>query len=151
MDENTSNTRKEITDVYEDESEHVAGINHQSCSKCENCEHFQVEIDNIMTLLNEIRAEQSKVKLEARKRAQESSAKIDMLVDDKNKMAADNEALRWTLEQLVNENQIIKRFLDLKQNEWSDVETKKSASTSRNVVPTNTVPLGSMRCDIRQN
>ena len=143
VDENTSNTRKEITDVYGDESEHVAGINHQSCSKCENCEHFQVEIDNIMTLLNEIRAEQSKVKLEASKCAQESNAKIDMLVDDKNKMAADNEALRSTLEELVNENQIIKRFLDPKQNEWSDVETRKSASTSRNVVPANTVPLGS--------
>ena len=27
VDENTSNTRKEITDVYGDESEHVAGIN----------------------------------------------------------------------------------------------------------------------------
>ena len=117
VDENTSNRRKEITDVYGDESEHVAGINHQSCSKCENCEHFQQEIDNIMTLLNKIRAEQSKVKLEASKRDQESNAKIDMLVDDKNKMAADNEALRSTLEELVNENQIIKCFLDLKQNE----------------------------------
>ena len=96
-----------------------------------------------MTLLNEIPAEQSKVKLEANKCDQESNAKVDMLVDHKNKMAADNEALRSTLEELVNENQIIKRFLDLKKNEWSEVETKKSASTSRNIVPANTVPLGS--------
>ena len=66
-----------------------------------------------------------------------------MLVDDKNKMAAENKVLRTTLDELVNENEIIKRFLDLKQREWTDVEAKKSASTNRNVVPTNPVPSSS--------
>ena len=43
----------------------VAEMNGQRCSKCENCEHFQMKIDKIMTMLNEIQAEQIKDKLEA--------------------------------------------------------------------------------------
>ena len=33
--------------------------------------------------------------------------------------------------------------MDLKQNEWIDVEAKKNASTNCNVVQANSVPLGS--------
>lgn len=142
VEETTPNTSTEVIDVYEDESEHVAEMNRQSCSKCENCEHCQDKIDNIMTILNEMQAEQIKVKFEVCKRAKESDAKIDTLFDDKNKMAAKNEALRTTLEELVNENKIIKRFLDPKKNEWKDAEAKKNASTNRNAVPANLVPLG---------
>ena len=134
-------TSKELIDVYGDESEHVVEMNLQGCSKCENCEHFQDKVDKIMTMLNEIQAEQTKDKTEARKCAKESDTKIDMLIDDKNKMAVENETLRSTLAGLVNENVIIQRFLGLKQNEWTDVEAMKSASTSRNEVSAKPVPL----------
>ena len=88
---------------------------------CRKCQDYQQQIDNIMTLVAEIKTKQ----LEETQRAESKSAKLEIninaLSEQNNKMAAEIEQLKSTIV------------------EWTKVDTKATKST-RNM-NTNKIPL----------
>ena len=106
---------------------------------CTKCQDYQQQIDNIMTLVAEIKTKQ----LEETQRAESKSAKLEIninaLSEQNNKMAAEIEQLKSTIVELDGDNANIKCVLDIKQNEWTKVDAKAKKST-RNV-NTNKIPL----------
>ncbi len=54
------------------------------------------------------------------------------LIKGQTKMAAEIQELKSTVEKLENENKCIKMVLDIKQDEWQKVETKKGSSPKQN-------------------
>ena len=107
---------------------------------CTKCQDYQQQIDNIiMTLVAEIKTKQ----LEETQRAESKSAKLEIninaLSEQNNKMAAEIEQLKSTIVELDGDNANIKCVLNIKQNEWTKVDTKAKKST-RNV-NTNKIPL----------
>ena len=69
-------------------------------------------------MVNEIKEKQNK---ECQNTIQTNS-KIKALLDENNKMAAEISALKTTVEEITEENRVIKLILDKKQHEWTKTE-----------------------------
>lgn len=98
---------------------------------CEHCEHYKVEITKIMTTVKEIQKKQQEDAQNITSKAEESDANIRSLLESNNKMADEIASLKSTVEELTSENKIIRRFLDIKQNDWTKIETKKTPKTEK--------------------
>ena len=132
-------TRSHVVDANRQQQDDLKQNTNQNHSMCTKCQDYQQQIDNIMTLVAEIKTKQ----LEETQRAESKSAKLEIninaLSEQNNKMAAEIEQLKSTIVELDGDNANIKCVLDIKQNEWTKVDTKAKKST-RNV-NTNKIPL----------
>ena len=109
--------------------EHVVSTNNAEINdKCLDCEHNETKMEQILTIVNELKTKQNDAEFKFNLRTAELDNKIKILIDDKSKMAAENEMLKANIEELLSENKAIKCILDIKQNEWTKIEEKKNKS-----------------------
>jgi hypothetical protein len=78
-----------------------------------------------MELIAKIKDKQQEESQQTLLRAAEQEAKIQTLMSENIKMAAEIQALNITVEELSNDNNRIKCILDYTQNEWTKIEEKK--------------------------
>ena len=132
-------TRSHVVDANQQQQDDLKQNTNQNHSMCTKCQDYQQQIDNIMTMVAEIKTKQ----LEETQRAESKSAKLEIninaLSEQNNKIAAEIEQLKSTIVELDGDNANIKCVLDIKQNEWTKVDTKAKKST-RNM-NTNKIPL----------
>ena len=121
-------TRSHVVDANRQQQDDLKQNTNQNHSMCTKCQDYQQQIDNIMTLVAEIKTKQ----LEETQRAESKSAKLEIninaLSEQNNKMAAEIEQLKSTIVELDGDNANIKCVLDIKQNEWTKVDTKAKKS-----------------------
>ena len=91
---------------------------------CEQCNIYKEDITKLLAVVTEI---QNKQDVECQITA-ETDAKIKVLLDQNDKMAAELASLKTTVEEITNENKVIRCVLDLKQHEWTKVETTSGKS-----------------------
>ena len=106
---------------------------------CTKCQEYQQQIDNIMTLVTEIKTKQLEETQLAESKSPKLQININALSEQSNKMAAEIEQLKSTVVELSGDNANIKCILDIKQNEWTKVDTKAKKSTK--TANTNEIPL----------
>ena len=106
---------------------------------CTKCQEYQQQIDNIMTLVTEIKTKQLEETQLAESKSPKLQININALSEQNNKMAAEIEQLKSTVVELSGDNANIKCILDIKQNEWTKVDTKAKKSTK--TANTNEIPL----------
>ena len=90
----------------------------------QNVKEYQQQIDNIMTLVTEIKTKQLEETQLAESKLAKLRININSLSEQNNKMAAEIEQLKSTVVELSGDNANIKCILDIKQNEWTKVDTK---------------------------
>jgi hypothetical protein len=101
-------------------------------TSCQNEDHNQVDLNKIMTMISEIKETHEKEMQNAIAQVAKSEAANKALVEGQSKMAAEIRKLKSTVEELENENKCIKMVLDIKQDEWQKVQTKKASSLKNN-------------------
>ena len=113
----------------ENKAEHVSNVDaeaditpHETSDSrkdsCEKCQVYDEDLTKLLVMVNEIKEKQNK---ECQNTIQTNS-KIKALLDENNKMAAEISALKTTVEEITEENRVIKLILDKKQHEWTKTE-----------------------------
>lgn len=125
-------TNSKISEKSETTVEHVFAQPHVvvpegeiKISTCENCKDLKPEINHIMSMFTKLQEKQDEECRNTSQRATESEAKIVNLILEHSNMAAEIESLKETVADLEIENNAIKNILDMKQNEWIKVDSKK--------------------------
>ena len=118
-------TRSHVVDSNQQQQQDDLMQNaNQDHSLCTKCREYQPQIDNIMTLVTEIKTKQLEETQLAESKLAKLQININALSEQKNKMAAEIEQLKSTVVELSGDNANIKCILDKKQNEWTKVDTK---------------------------
>ena len=110
---------------------HVADADDQINRKhqaCDECKSNKQEIAEIKMMLNEIKIQQIKDRENAIIKEEESVATIKFLYEENNEMASEIAFHKASITELVNDNESVRKILDIKQNEWAKVEGKPSSS-----------------------
>ena len=80
-------------------------------------------------MISEIKETHEKERQTAIAQVAKSEAANKALTEGQSKMAAEIQKLKSTVEELENENKCVKMVLDIKQDEWQKVQTKKEAES----------------------
>lgn len=123
-------------------------VNKSLHSNQDKSDKLNQDITKILTSLEEVREAQLKDRQSFNNQAAESKEAIIALPENNNKMAAELEAMKITVLQLEDENKSLRGILDIKQNDWIQVESKKAVSTRNVAVEDNTAKTTSNRFDI---
>ena len=118
MDQNRENKAEHVSNVYAeaDTTLHETSDNRQD--SCAKCQLYDEDLTKLLVMVNQIKEKQNK---ECQNTIQTNS-KIKALLDENNKMAAEISALKTTVEEITEENRVIKLILDKKQHEWTKTE-----------------------------
>ena len=100
-------------------------MKHSTCDECASNKH---EIMLIKVIITEIKTDQMKDRKNTISKEVESSAKIKFLWEENDEMASEIAFLKATISEPVRDNESMHNNLDLKQNEWLEVENKPSSS-----------------------
>ena len=120
----------------EDEDKHENATESNTDQTCEQCNSYKRDLNDLLAMINDIKKRQN----EECQITSEANAKMNTLVDENEKMAAEIFSLKTTIEEIAIENNVIKRILDIKQLEWSNAATakkKKNENESTRSIPTN--------------
>ena len=116
VDQNLENKAEHVSnvDAEADITSHETSDNRQD--SCEKCQLYDEDLTKLPVMVNEIKEKQNK---ECQNTIQNNS-KIKALLDEK--MVAEISALKTTVEEITEENRVIKLILDKKQHEWTKTE-----------------------------
>ncbi|CAB4031831.1 Hypothetical predicted protein, partial [Paramuricea clavata] len=158
-DENSciSNILKEKTSMKTTEKsvctdEHVAAMtsteatgkseHHETCDKCHSKDteilHMKKEITEIKTIIKELGKNQRESEYETEKSLSKTKDAMKNMSTLNYKMADEIESLKTVIEQITSENNQMKIILEMKQNEWIEVEKNKASSTTKSTSVTST-------------
>jgi hypothetical protein len=138
QDENIKTT-KHMVDVVNKQHDPKPDVD-ENHSVCGNCEVYQHQIANIMTLINEIKAKQEEESQRAIFKSTNLEITIKTLSEQNNKMAGEIEQLNLSVSELSGDNANIKCVLDIKQNEWTKTD-QKAKKSSKPAINKEKIPL----------
>jgi hypothetical protein len=107
-------TKSAVDENRQEETEHMAMASYDTKADKTTTETVVTEIQNKQDMECQITAE--------------TDVKIKVLLDQNDKMAAELASLKTTVEEITNENKVIRCVLDLKQHKWTKVETTSGKS-----------------------
>ena len=119
VDQNPENKAKHVSNVDDEADITSRETSENRQDSCEKCQLYDEDLTKLLVMVNEIKEKQNK---ECQNTIQTNS-KIKALLDENNKMAAELSALKTTVEEITEENRVIKLVLDQKQYEWMKTET----------------------------
>ena len=119
--------------LFDDREDIINSAVSNSTEFAEEMANTTIDDDEIMSsLISEIKETHEKERQNAIAHTAKSEKTNKALIEGQTKMAAEIQALKSTVEKLENENKCIKMVLDIKQDEWLKVQTKKDSSLKRN-------------------
>ena len=123
IDENLQNEIEHMANVDTEADETSHDISAESDNKqnsCEQCDSYKDDLAKLLVMISEIKEKQD----EECQNNTETDSKIKALLYQNDKMAAEIATVRATVEEITEENRVIRIVLDQKQHEWTKTETK---------------------------
>ncbi len=122
-----SSETKHVVDAIEQQQEDSKSSD-PNLAGCEDCKYYKDGLEDILILLDEIKTKQQQESQENMSRLAKLDATMKTLTDHNIEMTDETDVLKSIvkLSDLSSKNSSIKCVLDMKQNEWTQIEEKSN-------------------------